>query len=185
MSIDNYAPGALDPANMGVLEHMTRPGSTSSDPIQVVAIEASSVDVSFSEDRHERKLLPVLHEVAFAPQGNRSFAANTSLLADGMKFKGRVSLEGPFNVSGAFVGNISQKEGLAVAVVVELSGVVNGDITAFDVSVKGITDGLIDAGRGEVLLHDSACVKGSIRYGRIKVNGADLNATLVRVDNSK
>jgi hypothetical protein len=40
---------------------------------------------------------------------------------------------------------------------------------------------VLDSGQGEVSLHDSASVHGLVRYGRIQVNGADLNATLERV----
>jgi hypothetical protein len=45
----------------------------------------------------------------------------------------------------------------------------------------GHTDGILDSGQGEVALHDTASVHGLVRYGRIQVNGADLNATLERV----
>ena len=55
-----------------------------------------------------------------------------------------------------------------------------GDITAQKISVMGHTDGVLDSGEGEVSLHDTASVHGLVRYGRIQVNGADLNATLER-----
>jgi len=55
------------------------------------------------------------------------------------------------------------------------------DITAQKISVMGRTEGILDAGQGEVALHDTASVHGRVRYGRIQVNGADLNATLERV----
>ena len=61
------------------------------------------------------------------------------------------------------------------------TGIVKGDITAQRISVRGWTEGLLDAGTGEVTLHDGAQVQGRVRYGRIQVNGADLNATLERV----
>jgi hypothetical protein len=44
---------------------------------------------------------------------------------------------------------------------------------------------VLDSGEGEVALHDTASVHGLVRYGRIQVNGADLNATLERVAVSK
>jgi hypothetical protein len=44
----------------------------------------------------------------------------------------------------------------------------------------GHTEGILDAGQGEVSLHDTADVHGVVRYGRIQVNGANLNATLER-----
>jgi hypothetical protein len=45
----------------------------------------------------------------------------------------------------------------------------------------GHTEGILDSGQGEVSLHDTADVHGLVRYGRIQVNGASLNATLERV----
>ena len=41
-------------------------------------------------------------------------------------------------------------------------------------------EGDVVDGEGEVSLHDTASVHGLVRYGRIQVNGADLNATLER-----
>jgi cytoskeletal protein CcmA (bactofilin family) len=104
-----------------------------------------------------------------------------SMLADGLHFVGNALLRGPFSVSGQVDGNITQAEGIQVSVVVTESGRVKGDITAHKISVMGHTDGVLDTGPGEVSLHDSASVHGLVRYGRIQVNGADLNATLERV----
>ena len=70
---------------------------------------------------------------------------------------------------------------IEVAVVVTETGQVKGDITAQKISVMGRTEGILDSGQGEVALHDTASVHGLVRYGRIQVNGADLNATLERV----
>lgn len=104
-----------------------------------------------------------------------------SMLAEGIHFVGNAVLRGPFSVAGQVDGNLSQAEGIQVSVVVTETGRVKGDITAHKISVMGHTDGLLDSGQGEVSLHDSASVHGLVRYGRIQVNGADLNATLERV----
>lgn len=104
-----------------------------------------------------------------------------SMLADGIHFVGNALLRGPFSVSGQVDGNITQADGVQVSVVVTETGRVKGDITAHKISVMGHTDGVLDTGPGEVSLHDSASVHGLVRYGRIQVNGADLNATLERV----
>jgi cytoskeletal protein CcmA (bactofilin family) len=104
-----------------------------------------------------------------------------SMLAEGMHFVGNAVLRGPFSVAGQVDGNLSQASGIQVSVVVTESGRVKGDITAHKISVMGHTDGMLDSGQGEVSLHDTASVHGLVRYGRIQVNGADLNATLERV----
>ncbi|OOG86685.1 hypothetical protein B0E41_05545 [Hydrogenophaga sp. A37] len=104
-----------------------------------------------------------------------------SMLAEGIHFVGNAVLRGPFSVAGQVDGNLAQADGVQVSVVVTETGRVKGDITAHKISVMGHTDGVLDSGQGEVSLHDSASVHGLVRYGRIQVNGADLNATLERV----
>lgn len=106
-----------------------------------------------------------------------------SAIAQGMSFAGQAQLAGPCSIAGEFEGRLSQAAGAEIAVVVTETGIVKGDITAQRISVRGWTEGLLDAGTGEVTLHDGAQVQGRVRYGRIQVNGADLNATLERVVN--
>ncbi|MEX1167494.1 MAG: polymer-forming cytoskeletal protein [Hydrogenophaga sp.] len=108
-----------------------------------------------------------------------------SMLAEGMHFVGNAQLSGPCSVAGQVDGNLTQAAGAVVAVVVTETGRVKGDITARKISVMGHTDGILDSGEGEVALHDTASVHGLVRYGRIQVNGADLNATLERVNLKK
>lgn len=116
-----------------------------------------------------------------APVDATDAVASRSMLADGIHFVGNALLRGPFSVSGQVDGNLTQADGIQVSVVVTETGRVKGDITAHKISVMGHTDGVLDSGQGEVSLHDSASVHGLVRYGRIQVNGADLNATLERV----
>ncbi|MBA4214276.1 MAG: hypothetical protein C0449_14480 [Polaromonas sp.] len=104
-----------------------------------------------------------------------------SMIAEGLHFVGRALLKGPCSVAGHVEGNLTQAGDAVVAVVVTETGRVLGDITAQKISVMGRTEGILDAGQGEVALHDTASVHGLVRYGRIQVNGADLNATLERV----
>ncbi|HMN92361.1 MAG TPA: polymer-forming cytoskeletal protein [Hydrogenophaga sp.] len=104
-----------------------------------------------------------------------------SMLAEGMHFVGNAVLRGPLSVAGHVEGNLMQATDVQVSVVVTETGRVKGDITAHKISVMGHTDGILDSGQGEVALHDTASVHGLVRYGRIQVNGADLNATLERV----
>jgi cytoskeletal protein CcmA (bactofilin family) len=103
-----------------------------------------------------------------------------SMVAEGMQFTGNAQLRGPCSIAGLVEGNLTQAPGSEAAVVITETGRVKGDITATKISVMGQTDGILDAGQGEVSLHDTARVQGVIRYGRIQVNGADLNATLER-----
>ncbi|WP_372658667.1 polymer-forming cytoskeletal protein [Hydrogenophaga sp.] len=123
--------------------------------------------------------MPLLQADADAPGSATSQAR--SMVAEGMRFVGNAELRGPCSVAGHVEGNLTQAPNASVAVVVTETGRVKGDITAQKISVMGHTDGILDSGQGEVSLHDTASVHGLVRYGRIQVNGADLNATLERV----
>lgn len=101
-------------------------------------------------------------------------------IAEGLNFAGNIELTGVCTVSGRVEGNIKQAQGARIAVIVTESGYVKGDIVADQISVMGKTDGSLDAAGGSVSLHDSASVSGHVRYSRLQVNGADLNATLER-----
>jgi cytoskeletal protein CcmA (bactofilin family) len=129
------------------------------------------------------KNMPVLHPQtqSVVVQDSSVNSQSRSMVAQGMHFVGHAALRGPCSIAGTFEGNVTQAAGAVVAVVVTETGRVKGDITAQKISVMGHTDGVLDAGQGEVSLHDTARVQGLVRYGRIQVNGADLNATLERV----
>lgn len=131
----------------------------------------------------QTQTLPVLEPGAhtLVPVDATDASQVRSLLAEGMQFVGNATLRGPCSIAGHIEGNLSQAPGVQVSVVVTETGRVKGDIVAHKISVMGHTDGLLDSGEGEVSLHDSASVHGLVRYGRIQVNGADLNATLERV----
>ena len=102
-------------------------------------------------------------------------------VADGMRFAGNAVLRGPCSIAGLVEGNLTQATDAVASVVVTETGQVTGDITAQKISVMGQTQGTLDSGQGEVTLHATARVQGLVRYRRIQVNGADLNATLERV----
>lgn len=127
--------------------------------------------------------LPLLQtEVHAKAQGETlESGSGRSMVAEGMHFVGNAVLRGPCSVAGLVEGNLTQAAGAVVAVVVTETGRIKGDITAQKISVMGHTEGILDSGQGEVALHDTASVHGLVRYGRIQVNGADLNATLERV----
>lgn len=104
-----------------------------------------------------------------------------STLAEGLFFTGHGVLKGPCTVACHITGNLAAAHGHVVSVVITETGVVDGDITADKIAVLGHTNGVLDSGMGDVVLYESASVQGLVRYGRIQVNGADLNATLERM----
>lgn len=141
------------------------------------------VDVGRSMPPSQSAVLPTLHTTVQAMTLPADPEAGTarSMVAEGMHFVGNAWLRGPCSVAGRVEGNLTQADGVVVSVVVTETGHVKGDITAQKISVMGRTEGVLDSGQGEVALHDTASVHGLVRYGRIQVNGADLNATLERV----
>lgn len=149
--------------------------------------ESLQVDVGNAMPVAQPNRLPMLNT---QPRNLALLEANEdspslSKLADGINFVGNAILRGPCSIGGNVQGNFSQAPDAQVAVVVTQTGRVTGDITAQKISVMGQTNGTLDSGQGEVTLHDSASVQGLVRYGRIQVNGADLNATLERVPLNK
>ncbi len=115
-----------------------------------------------------------------APGDNTPDAASErqSLIAEGVNFVGNAQLTGVCSVGGKVEGNLVQSPGHSITVIVTESGYVKGDIIASNISIMGQTEGLLDATGGAVTLHDASRVSGHVRYKRLQVNGADLNATL-------
>ena len=145
------------------------------------------VDVGKAMPSSKPSQMPVLQSASSSNELNEGLESGQgrSMVAEGMHFVGNAQLRGPCSVAGEVDGNLTQAEGALVAVVVTETGRVKGDITAQKISVMGHTDGVLDSGEGEVSLHDTASVHGLVRYGRIQVNGADLNATLERATAKK
>jgi cytoskeletal protein CcmA (bactofilin family) len=147
--------------------------------------QALEIDVGKPMPSTQAAHMPLLSTGSEAPVELPEGSPLRSMVAEGMHFVGNALLRGPCSVAGQVEGNLSQAQDAVVAVVVTETGRVKGDITARKISVMGHTDGILDSGEGEVALHDTASVHGLVRYGRIQVNGADLNATLERVNLKK
>lgn len=124
--------------------------------------------------------LPVLTAALPSQDGSEPAPAG-STIAHGLHFNGVAQIAGPCSIAGEFEGLLMQAAGAPAVVVVTETGRVKGEVTAHRISVRGQVEGTLDAGGGEVALHDGARIQGKVRYGRIQVNGADLNATLERV----
>lgn len=128
--------------------------------------------------------LPTLKIQASTERSGSSEADNQSMIADGVNFVGNAQLRGVCSIGGRVEGNLVQSDGHSITVIVTESGYVKGDIVASTISVMGQTDGLLDATGGNVTLHDASRVSGHVRYNRLQVNGADLNATLEKAAGS-
>lgn len=104
-----------------------------------------------------------------------------SSFEQGWEFKGKASINGTCTIAGFYEGQIHESEGGSATVIVTETGVLNGDIRATNVSIMGHYTGSLDATGGKVELHATSVIKGHVKYAKLQVNGADLNATLERV----
>lgn len=153
------------------------------DDMNDISPRSMEVDVGNAMPAAQSAGMPVLNAqlqatpVEAAPENSQT----VSKVADGMRFAGNAILRGPCSIAGLVEGNLTQAADALASVVVTETGRVTGDVTALKISVMGQTEGLLDSGQGEVTLHATARVQGRVRYRRIQVNGADLNATLERV----
>lgn len=155
----------------------TNPSSDNQENFQGNPDSVLQVNVGNAMPRTQAASMPMLQSSGDTGELGQA----RSMVAEGMRFVGNAELRGPCSIGGHVEGNLTQAPNAVVSVVVTETGRVKGDITAQKISVMGHTDGILDSGQGEVSLHDSASVHGLVRYGRIQVNGADLNATLERV----
>lgn len=122
--------------------------------------------------------LPTLNSTAQGLARRDGDNSGQCLIAEGLNFVGNAQLSGVCSVSGSVTGNLVQAPGQHITIVITETGAVTGDIVATTISVMGHTDGLLDASGGSVTLHDASRVSGHVRYNRLQVNGAELNATL-------
>lgn len=122
--------------------------------------------------------VPTLNTAVPETDSSDTGGERQSLIAEGVNFVGNAQLSGVCSVGGKVEGNLVQSAGHSITVIVTESGYVRGDIVASNISIMGQTDGLLDATGGSVTLHDASRVSGHVRYNRLQVNGADLNATL-------
>jgi cytoskeletal protein CcmA (bactofilin family) len=114
-----------------------------------------------------------------APQPSK--ADKLCMIEEGITFTGNVALQGICTIAGQVIGNLKEQANATSQIVITETGSVKGDIFSNKVSVMGTSNGTIDASGGSVDLHAKSVVNGHIRYGQLQVNGADLNATLERV----
>jgi cytoskeletal protein CcmA (bactofilin family) len=110
-----------------------------------------------------------------------SKADKLCMIEEGITFTGNVALQGICTIAGQVIGNLKEQTNATSQIVITETGSVKGDIFSNKVSVMGTANGTIDASGGSVDLHAKSVVNGHIRYGQLQVNGADLNATLERV----
>jgi cytoskeletal protein CcmA (bactofilin family) len=165
------APAAAAPSAPAVASAADPKAAT---PVPQKALQVHAGAAMHSGPSSQLPVLAPMHAAGSAEGAND----RSSMIAEGVNFVGNAQLIGLCTVGGKIEGNLMQSAGTSITVIVTETGHVKGDIVADNISVMGQTDGLLDAGGGSVALHDASRVSGHVRYNRLQVNGADLNATL-------
>ena len=105
--------------------------------------------------------------------GNGSRAGRSHLVA-GTRIVGDITAPGTLEIQGRVEGRV-----VADAVVVEEKGVVEGEVKAEAIGVKGTVSGHL-AG-AQVRVHATAKLSGTVRYGTLMIeSGAEITATCER-----
>lgn len=148
-----------------------------------VAAPLAAPEVTLGQNMPQVQGLPVLSPLkqSASARARSGQPPRHSTLAQGLSFTGTAVVEGSLTVAGEVTGQLHLPAPAHGHVTVTETGSVEGDIRARNISVLGLTNGLLDAGGGKVTLHSTASVSGRIRYTHLQVNGADLNAQLERV----
>ncbi len=108
----------------------------------------------------------------------KAFTNHHSLLCSATKVEGDIYFSGDFYLEGAVRGNIYAEEGKPSKLIVAETGVVEGEIHAFNVIVNGHVRGAIFSSR-HLELAAKAVVEGSVHYQTIEmVKGAQLKGQM-------
>ena len=97
--------------------------------------------------------------------GHEGDSRQTSILAQGCRFEGKVTATGTFRIEGEFKGDIGTAESLGVG----KSGVVHGTIVAKNAIIGGQLFGNINA-ENKIELQSGSHVEGDIKTKRLVID---------------
>jgi cytoskeletal protein CcmA (bactofilin family) len=97
--------------------------------------------------------------------GHEVDSRQTSILAQGCKFEGKVQVSGTFRVEGEFKGDIGTPENLIIG----KTGVVNGSINVKNAMIGGKLYGNITA-ENKIELQSGSHVEGDIKTKRLVID---------------
>lgn len=158
--------------------------SSAEKPVKLISDPTDEYKAAFDLTEAELAKVQIAQAVDMPAKASAEPASlNISFIGEGVCFKGAASLKDSCLVLGEVAGDLISDEDRVndVSITVEVGGVVVGAISAGEVIIAGQIGGLIDAPGGYVDLKDTANVSGKVRYGKLQVSGAELNAKLERV----
>ena len=117
--------------------------------------------------------------------GNKSMDANASpskmtTIGNNSTFTGNITFTGTLKISGTVKGNIESNEDADARLVLDQNGIVEGDITAPHVLIRGEVNGNVHSS-SQVEIDVSALVTGNVYYDVLEMHGGStVNGSLIR-----
>lgn len=123
-------------------------------------------------DRSAPPLIPLGPALALPAEDE----AAPSRLAAGWQFEGQVRLAGSLTLAGTLTGGLARQPGASARLHIAPEGQLHGTLSADALVVQGRAEGDLDLSGGSVALHPGATLTGRLRYGRLQVDDATLDA---------
>ena len=117
--------------------------------------------------------------------GNKGIdASNTpakiTVIGNNSQFTGNITFTGTLKISGTVKGNIEANEDADAQLVLDQNGLVEGDITAPNVLIRGEVNGNVHSST-QVEIDASALVTGNVYYDVLEMHGGStVNGSLIR-----
>ena len=116
--------------------------------------------------------------------GNKSIDAGSpskiTAIGNNSQFTGNITFTGILRISGTVKGNIEANEDADAQLVLDQNGLVEGDITAPNVMIRGEVNGNVHSS-SQVEIDVSALVTGNVYYDVLEMHGGStVNGSLIR-----
>ncbi len=117
--------------------------------------------------------------------GNKSMDVSASpskitTIGNNSTFTGNITFTGTLKISGTVKGNIESNEDADANLILDQNGIVEGDITAPNVLIRGEVNGNVHSS-SQVEIDVSALVTGNVYYDVLEMHGGStVNGSLIR-----
>ena len=107
-------------------------------------------------------------------------SSKITVIGNNSQFNGSITFTGILKISGTIKGNIETNEDADAQIILDQNGLVEGDITAPNVKLKGEVNGNVHSST-HVEIDSSALVTGNVYYDILEMHGGStVNGSLIR-----
>jgi cytoskeletal protein CcmA (bactofilin family) len=107
-------------------------------------------------------------------------SSKVTVIGNNSQFNGSITFTGILKVSGTIKGNIETTEDADAQVILDQNGLIEGDVTAPNVRLKGEVNGNVHSST-HVEIDASALVTGNVYYDILEMHGGStVNGSLIR-----